>query len=326
MLADNRAEPVEGCARIENLVAEILKTILPIFVIILLGWSLRRLDFMQEGFVKPANRLVYYVAIPAMIFREIAEAEFLQHFSLVLVAATLAPLILVALAGLILARGIKLERHRVGSFLQCSFHGNLGYIGLAVAFYFLGNEGFTRASILAGFVMLLQNFLAVVALSRFNKDPEQKVSTLSLVRRVLLNPVIISAMAGMAFSLMALGLPVILDRSLKILSGMALPLALLVIGTSISFAQMRQQLRLTALIGVLKLLLLPASGLGLFYLLNLQRAEYLPALILLASPSATISYVMASEMAGDADMATAAISVTTLVSAVTFTLWLSLGS
>jgi len=305
---------------------DILKTILPIFVIILLGWGLRRLDFMQEGFLKPANRLVYYVAIPAMIFREIAEAELVQHFSLVLVAATLAPLILVALTGLILVRGIKLEQHRVGSFLQCSFHGNLGYIGLAVAFYFLGDEGFTRASILAGFVMLLQNFLAVVALTRFNKEPEQKISTLTLTRRVLLNPVIISAMAGMACSLIGLNLPVILDRSLSILSGMALPLALLVIGTSISFAQMRQQLRLTVLIGVLKLLLLPASGLILFHFLSLDRIEYLPALILLASPSATISYVMASEMAGDADMATAAISVTTLVSAVTFTLWLSLGS
>jgi predicted permease len=305
---------------------DILKTIVPIFVIIFLGWSLRRLDFMKEGFLKPANRLVYYVAIPAMIFREIAEAELIQHFSLVLVATTLVPLIVVALIGLILVRVIKLQRYRVGSFLQCSFHGNLGYIGLAVAFYFLGNEGFTRASILAGFVMLLQNFLSVVALSRFNKEPEQKISTLSLVRRVLLNPVIISAVAGMAFSLMQLDLPVILDRSLVILSGMALPLALLVIGTSISFEQMRQQLQFTALIGVLKLLLLPASGLILFHLVNLQRVEYIPALILLASPSATISYVMATEMAGDADMATAAISVTTLVSAVTFVLWLGVGS
>ena len=284
------------------------------------------MDFMQEGFVKPANRLVYYVAIPAMIFREIAEAELLQHFSLVLVAMTLLPLILVALTGLILVRGIRLQRCRVGSFLQCSFHGNLGYIGLAVAFYFLGDQGFTRASILAGFVMLLQNFLAVVALSRFNKEPDQKISTLSLARRVLLNPVIISAMAGMGFSLARLELPVILNRSLKILSGMALPLALLVIGTSISFAQMREQLRLTVLIGVLKLLILPATGLILFHLLKLDRIEYLPALILLASPTATVSYVMASEMAGDPDMATASISVTTLVSAVTFILWLSLGS
>jgi hypothetical protein len=89
---------------------------------------------------------------------------------------------------------------------------------------------------------------------------------------------------------------------------------------------MRQQLRLTVLIGVLKLLLLPASGLILFYLLDLHRIDYLPALILLASPTATVSYVMASEMAGDSDMATAAISITTLVSAMTFVLWLGVGS
>ena len=305
---------------------DILTTILPIFVIIFLGWSLRRLDFMKEGFLKPANRLVYYVAIPAMIFREIAEAELVQHFSLVLVAATLAPLIIVALTGLILVRGIKLERYRVGSFLQCSFHGNLGYIGLAVSFYFLGDEGFTRASILAGFLILLQNFLSVVALSRFNKEPNQTISTFSIIRRVLLNPIIISAMAGMTISLTGLSLPVILDRSLKILSGMALPLALLVIGTSISFAQMRQQLRVTTLISILKLMLLPALGLAFFHILELGSIEYLPALILLASPTATVSYVMASEMAGDADLATAAISITTLVSAVTFTLWLSLVS
>ncbi len=320
------AELIAGCARQNGLMADILKTILPIFVIIFLGWSLRRLDFMQEGFLKPANRLVYYVAIPAMIFREIATAEMAEHFRLVLVAATLSPLLIVSLAGLVLARGIKLPRYRVGTFLQCGFHGNLGYIGLAVAFYFLGDEGLTRASILAGFVMLLQNFLAVVALSRFNKEPEQKPSVISLLRRILLNPVIISAMAGMAFSFAGLHLPVILDRSLSILSGMALPLALLVIGTSVSFAQMRQQLRVTTLISILKLILLPALGLAFFHFLNLDRIEYLPALILLASPTATVSYVMASEMAGDADLATAAISITTLVSAVTFILWLGVGS
>jgi predicted permease len=305
---------------------DILKTIVPIFVIILLGWSLRHLDFMQEGFVKPANRLVYFVAIPAMIFREIATAELAEHFRLVLMAATLSPLLIVSLAGLFLARSIKLPRYRVGTFLQCGFHGNLGYIGLAVAYYFLGDDGLTRASILAGFVMLLQNFLAVVALSKFNSEPKRKLSVFALLRRILLNPVIISAMAGMACSLSGLHLPVILDRSLSILSGMALPLALLVIGTSVSFAQMQQQLRLTTLISFLKLILLPALGLTFFYFLGFERVEYLPALILLASPTATVSYVMASEMAGDASLATAAISITTLVSAVTFVLWLGVGT
>jgi predicted permease len=133
-------------------------------------------------------------------------------------------------------------------------------------------------------------------------------------------------MAGITFSITGLNLPEILDRSLKILSGMALPLALLVIGTSLSFTQIRQQLKLTLVISILKLVLLPALGLILFLLLHLYRVEYLPALILLASPTATITYVMASEMGGDPDLATAAISVTTLASAVTFTLWLGLAS
>ena len=153
----------------------ILGTILPIFVIIFLGWILRRLEFMQEGFLKPANRLVYFVAIPAMIFREIAGAALTQQFKLVLVAATLAPLVLVFLAGLAVAQVIRMRHNEVGTFLQSSFHGNLGYIGLAVAYYFLGNDGLTRASILAGFVMLLQNTLAVVVLSRFNVSPKEKV-------------------------------------------------------------------------------------------------------------------------------------------------------
>ena len=83
---------------------------------------------------------------------------------------------------------------------------------------------------------------------------------------------------------------------------------------------------MTTLISILKLMLLPALGLTFFHFLGLDGVEYLPALILLASPTATVSYVMASEMAGDADLATAAISVTTLVSAVTFTLWLGLAS
>jgi predicted permease len=194
---------------------------------------------------------------------------------------------------------------------------------LAVSYYFLGDEGFTRASILAGFVMLLQNFLAVVALSRFGAGPSEKFSI--LLKRILLNPVIVSAVGGMAISLSGYGLPVILDRSLKILSGMALPLALLVIGTSLSFSQMRRQLRWTLVISVFKLMLLPALGLMLFYLLRLNQVEYLPGLILLASPTATVSYVMASEMGGDPDLSTAAISISTLASALTFTLWLGLG-
>ena len=76
--------------------------------------------------------------------------------------------------------------------------------------------------------------------------------------------------------------------------------------------------------GIIKLVLLPVLGLLLFILYGLASAEYLPGLILLASPTATVTYVMAKEMNGDTDFAVAAISTSTLISAVTFTVWLNI--
>ncbi|MGE5310852.1 MAG: AEC family transporter, partial [Nitrospirota bacterium] len=132
------------------------------------------------------------------------------------------------------------------------------------------------------------------------------------------------AAAGIIFSIARWPLPTVVDRSLKILSDMALPLALLVIGTSLSFGQFRRHLCPVIAVTLSKLILLPATGLALVHLFGLSKGDSLPALILLASPTATVSYVMAREMAGDPDLATAAISVTTLASGVTYTFWLGL--
>ena len=76
--------------------------------------------------------------------------------------------------------------------------------------------------------------------------------------------------------------------------------------------------------GVLKLVLMPAIGFSLFRLFNVMPEAYLPGIILLASPTATVTYIMAKEMQGDSDFAVAAISLNTLLSAVTYTIWLSI--
>jgi hypothetical protein len=136
------------------------------------------------------------------------------------------------------------------------------------------------------------------------------------------NPVILSALGGMAFSSLNLSMPVALDRSLELISELALPLALLVIGASLSFSLIQRHTLMVLGAGAVKLVLLPMAGLAVFRLLGLPAADYLPAVILLACPTATITYVMGREMNGDPDLATAAISVSTLASAVTFSILL----
>jgi hypothetical protein len=303
----------------------IFATIIPIFSLVILGIVARTIGFLPPEFLGPANRLVYYLAIPAMIFRAIANASLTRQFNPTVVWMSLAALLLAFLIcwGISRLPGIPIPIR--GAFMQCSFHGNLGYIGLAVAFYHLGADGFARAGILAAFIMILQNTLAVVVLQTHRREASGTDGFRAVTGKILANPVIVAAVAGILFALAHIPIPLVMDRSLKILSGLALPMALLIIGGSLSLELMKA--RLTTVLGTcsLKLLLLPALGIALFHLAGQSHSDYIPALILLASPTATIAYVMAREMGADSDFAVAAISASTLLSAVTFSFWLSLG-
>lgn len=282
--------------------------------------------FIQPEFLAPANRLVYYLAIPALIFHAIAKATLKTQFNItVLFIALLSVLAVFAIAwgfGLLW----RIKKKERGTFIQASFHGNLGYIGLAVAYYSLGHDGFIRASIIAGFIMILQNFLAVVALQINTEGTSIKRNKRDISHRILLNPVILSALAGILFSSTGLRLPLVIGRSLDILSGLALPMALILIGASLSFKLMKLKIFRTFSSSFLKLIILPGLGFIFFSMYDIDLKNYLPALILLASPTATLTYVMAREMDGDPDLAVASLSTCTLLSAVTFSLWLHISA
>jgi predicted permease len=297
--------------------------ILPIFIIIAAGWLARKRDFIPDAFVGPANRIVYYFAIPAMIFRAVSTASFHDEFSSRVLLIALACIIAMSGVAWAITRAGKMPTALRGTFIQSSFHGNLGYIGLAVVFYSLGDAGLASGAIFAGFIMIVQNILAVAVLQIHSQKGEGVSFDLGAnVKRILGHPVILSACAGIGFSLLEIPLPLIAERSLGILSGMALPLALLLIGATLSFDLMRLRLAPMLAASAIKLLVMPGLGLVVFSLFSIPVPEFLPAFILLASPTATLAYVMAKEMNGDPDFAVAAISGCTLISGVTFSLWL----
>ena len=301
----------------------IVSTIIPIFVIIILGWMARVYGFIRAEFIEPANRLVFYLAIPAMVFRSISKASIHSQFDGMVIMLALLAICAVFGIAWILGRNAHLHRSQRGAFIQNSFHGNLGYIGLAVSFYYLGREGFVRASILAVFMMILQNLLGVIALQINSDNNPSQQNRWAVAVKILANPIILSAMAGILVSVTAVPVPLIFGRCLDILSDLALPLALLIIGASLSFDMLRSRLTAVLFTAMMKLVLLPGIGYILYRICNVVPEAYLPGIILLASPTATVTYVMAKEMKGDSEFAVAAISLHTLLSAITFTIWLN---
>ena len=297
----------------------LLETILPIFVVIGLGLLAAQRGYLPAGFLGPANRLVYHLAIPAMIFGAIAGGSLRHQFHLPVLTVTLATVAAGFLVAGAVAGRLTLDRAGRASFRQCAFHGNLGYIGLAVVYFYLGGDALARASILAGFVMILQNLLAVVALSAGGE-----VGLARRLHRVAANPVIIASMLGIGFSAAGIRLPAVVARSLAIVGQMALPLALLVIGATLSPKQIRAAIVPSLVASAIKLGVMPGLALAFWKLSAMPPEHYLPALILLASPTATVAYVMGREMGGDPDLSGAAISLSTLLSALSYLGWLSL--
>lgn len=303
---------------------QVIVTIIPIFIIIILGWGARKKGFITPDFLEPANRLVYYLSIPALIFSSIAKASFHEQFDSTVLIITLVAATSIYVTGDILVRLLKMPPSRAGVFVQGGGHGNVGYLGLPIAFYYLGESGIVKASIICGFLMILQNLLSVVALQLHGGKDKRFPGVKAIFSRLLRNPVIIGAMSGIAVSALEINVPNVIERSLNILGGLAPPMALLLIGASISPHQMRRYILPTIGSMTLKLAVLPALALLLFSIFHVSPKEYLPALILLSSPTATIAYVMAREMDGDCDFAVSVISASTLFSAVTYVFWLAI--
>jgi predicted permease len=224
---------------------EVLVTVVPIFVIILLGWTVRKRGLITPEFLAPANRLVYYFSIPALVFNAIANTSFHEQFNRRILLLTLLSAAIVYLFAFMDSRLNAMPPSRTGTFIQGSGQGNLRYFGLPIAFYYLGDGGLARAAILCGFLMILQNFLSLLALSVYNQSERQVLDGLEIFKKIHGNPSIISALASIVFSVLGFSLPTVISRIFDILGGLAPPMALLLIGASISTQLIRRYLKPT---------------------------------------------------------------------------------
>lgn len=296
-------------------------TIVPVFSIILLGYLFKHRGFIHPMYSRTANQLVFYVAIPAMLFNALAKAPFHEYFHAGAGLCLLYTLLIMATLALITAVLSKVARSSKGTFLQVSFHGNVGYMAYAIAFYALGASEFPRTAILSSFLIIGQNVLGTLCLMIFQAPSAGgRPPILAIARNTIQNPIIVAVAAGSLVSALSVPLPSTLKIGLDIVAGMALPTALLLIGASLSFHSLHSTIGRIAAIGLLKMVCMPAIGYVLMRWAAVPEPLILPGVILLASPPATVAYVMAAELGGDVELAASSISVLTLLSAGSYSL------
>lgn len=306
-----------------NLFQETIVIVLPVFLIIGLGTLLKQLKLFDDRFLHQTNRLVYVVFLPLLLFHKISSANFTQFFNLPLVLGSS----LVIVLGFCVSYGYAAWRRYPaaihGSFSQGAFRGNLAYVGLAICLNAYGETGLTSAGILMGFLVPVLNLFAILALTLPHRH-QARADAPGWLGQLLLNPLIIASFLGIAWSFWELPVPVIIDRSLQIASGLALPLALLAIGGSFSLRRIRGDLQPAALSSAIKLFLLPLLALLLLKSFGVSGRDLGIGILLAATPAATATYIMAYELKGNAELAGSIVMFSTLASAVSYTLILLL--
>lgn len=314
-----------------------VNAIMPIVLLIVLGYGLMRVHFFDEKFLKMANRFVFFVALPVLLAKNIYDVESIAQIEFDIVIIACLGIFLLFLIGLFVVMWLVPKDEQKGVVLQCLFRSNFAIIGLPLATSLGGNGAAALVSILAAFTIPLFNILAVISLTMFNKE-HGNMSFKKVLKDVIKNPLIIGVVVGSIilvlreFIPMSQGEPVFLIKrdlpffyqAVKYVADIASPLALIVLGGQFKFKALASMVK-EVTIGVLgRLVFAPLLGFGLIYIaaalfpsFEMKPSYFAGIIALFASPVAVSSAVMASEMKADESLAAQLVVWTSLFSVFT---------
>ncbi len=298
----------------------LLNIVSPIFIVLGLGKILSMLDLICQDFINSANKLIFYVLLPALLFYKISQAQIYTFFNLKLFIVMCTSVIGIFIFSFLIGRALKINKKQLGTFAMNNFRANYAYMGLPVSYYAFGDKGLMIASLLMAFIVPLVNLLSIVSLSLGSTT---KISSRVFIKNTLFNPLAIACILGIIFSLLQVELYQFIGETLNLLTGVTLPLALLCIGATMRREMVKGNKMLLANTLLIKLILMPLIAFAALKLLdgNLNLSDKV-LVIMLASPAATVNYVLASAMKGDPDVASGGIILTTVFSLFTYITWL----
>lgn len=302
----------------------VVESIVPIFAVIFLGYALKRLHMIDDHFTELSDSLLYFIFMPGLLFWKIAEQSPDKPIDWAVVAPSMAVIFIVFLGSLICARLVKLPHVKIGSFSQSCYRFST-YLGLAVVSATYGEKGVREFGILIAFLIPFINLLAVPSLIWYSGErPALSKEAWILVKVVALNPLILACSAGLAYSRLRIPMPHVLAGTLSMTSALALPLALLSIGGSLTMEKLRFQLGESVVAAGFKLILMPMLGYLVLKWLNTPSFSLSIAMIYFGLPTSPNNHILSAQLGSDVELAKAAMVLSTLISAVSLSVILIL--
>jgi len=292
----------------------ITAALLPIFLLILIGYLFRKNKFPNEGFWPSADKLTYYVLMPSLLVFKLSQAKLnaIDGASFVL-TGTLA--ICIAAVGLIL---INKKMAMAGASFTSVMQGGIRfntYVFLALSASLFGDEGLILSALLITIAIPLLNIVCITVFAVYGND--NTLSIKELAKSIISNPLIVACFIGAMVNVTGLSVPLFIDKTLQILSSAALPMGLLSVGVGLELRGWKQRKNELLIASFFKLLLLPLITFGIGVMMGLDALSLSVVVIFAAMPTAPSAFVLARQLGGDVRLMSSIITVQTLLSLVT---------
>ncbi|WDP84885.1 MAG: AEC family transporter [Desulfobacter sp.] len=292
----------------------ILNTLFPLFALLVLGCLLKSKGLTSDLFLKTSDKLVYYIFFPVMLFWKVVGSSTTAQSSTGLCLAGILAVGLVFIFSLIFIRKRKVIGFEAGSFSQACFRFNT-YIGMAIVLETLGQEGVRHFGILIGFLIPAINVMAVSVLIWYsNQTLPLGEKAYFFLRALALNPLILGCVGGVIVSRIQVEIPIFLNNTFALVSSVTLPLALISIGGTLSFAGLARYKTQALAASCFKLLVLPLTGFAMLKVFGVEGVAFKTGMIFFCLPTSTALYVLSTQLNSDLELASTAIMVSTMLS------------
>ena len=305
-----------------------LNAVLPIVLIVAIGYLLKRISFFGEGFARTLNKLVFRLLLPSMLFLNVYKIESFEGIGLGYIGFVAAATLILFGISLPVVMLVSKKREQRGVLWQGVFRSNYALVGIPLVTSLYGEMGNIVASVLSAVYVPLLNMLAVICLTVFGNG-EGRVSVKKILVGIIKNPLIQAiALGGVVLGLRALFVRAGINfrladvkpiySVLEQLGRTATPMALLALGAQFEFSAVSSLKKQIIFGTVVRTALVPAIALSIAYAMGCFSGAHFAAFVAVFGTPISISSVpMVQEMGSDTRLAGQLVVWTTVVSGFT---------
>ena len=300
--------------------------VLPLLIIIVIGNRLRAYGFYSEKNIAALAKTLFYVILPALMFRTtyIAGGSALSQPNLFCASAIcfLLTMIFAYIAARFLVHRGDLKRTAVAVF--ASYRSNNIYLGLPVIQLAMGEAGMNEAAVYLAVISVSFQMRSVAAGEMIIHGRLSAGSMTSVFRKLVRNPLILSCSAGVAFALCGVPIHFVIDETFKLMGSAATAVALLALGGTLDLSHtgaVAGMIRRTWFDILVKLVLNPVLMYVLFSIFPVSDNMLKVAVMMGAMPTSVDSFIMARGMGMDSEYAADLVAATTIMCMFAIPVW-----